>query len=144
MAGLKEDDPPLTDSQKLDRILAQITTINKRLDTHDLRLSRLEKQKVEDNAEQSPEDPKTEDSGRGPRGSGRGGGGGGGPFNRHYRRDDDWRRPHRPKLSFPHYDGESDPLPWLNKYDSYFRGCRTMDEERVWLASLHLDGAATE
>ena len=62
MAGLKEDDPPLTDSQKLDRILAQITTINKRLDTHDLRLSRLEKQKVEDNAEQSPEDPKTEDS----------------------------------------------------------------------------------
>ncbi|WVZ84588.1 hypothetical protein U9M48_031611 [Paspalum notatum var. saurae] len=48
--------------------------------------------------------------------------------------------PRYPKLSFPRYDGESDPLPWLNTCDNFFRGHHTMEEEKVWLASLHLDG----
>jgi len=34
---------PETDSAKLDRILAQLTTINKRLDSHDRRIARKEK-----------------------------------------------------------------------------------------------------
>jgi hypothetical protein len=51
---------------------------------------------------------------------------------------------HRPKLKFPRYDGETDPLPWLNRCESYFKGMRTMAAEQVWLASLHLDGAAAE
>jgi len=34
---------PETDSAKLDRILAQLTTINKRLDSHDRRIARTEK-----------------------------------------------------------------------------------------------------
>jgi hypothetical protein len=51
---------------------------------------------------------------------------------------------YRPKLNFPRYDGESDPLPWLNRCESYFRGTRTLAAEQVWLASLHMDGAAAE
>jgi hypothetical protein len=50
----------------------------------------------------------------------------------------------RSKLNFPSFDGESDPLPWLTKCASYFRGMRTMEEEKVWMAALHLEGAATE
>jgi hypothetical protein len=46
---------------------------------------------------------------------------------------------HQPKLSFPRYDGSTDPLPWLNKSESYFHGTRTVAAEQVWLASLHLD-----
>ena len=42
----------------------------------------------------------------------------------------------------PHYDGETDPLTWLNKCDLYFRGASIMDEEKVWTATLHLDGTA--
>jgi hypothetical protein len=51
---------------------------------------------------------------------------------------------YRPKLNFPRYDGESDPLPWLNRCESYFRGTRTLPAEQVWMASLHMDGAAAE
>jgi hypothetical protein len=51
---------------------------------------------------------------------------------------------HRPKLNFLRYDGETDPLPWLNRCESYFRGTRTMAAEQVWLASLHMDGVAAE
>jgi hypothetical protein len=49
----------------------------------------------------------------------------------------------RPKLNFPSFDDESDPLPWLTKCASYFHGMRTM-EEKVWMAALHLEGAAAE
>jgi hypothetical protein len=51
---------------------------------------------------------------------------------------------HQPKIKFPCYDGESDPLPWLNRCESYFRSTRTLQAEQVWLASLHMDGAATK
>jgi hypothetical protein len=51
---------------------------------------------------------------------------------------------YRPKLNFPRYDGESDPLPWLNCCESYFRGARMLPAEQVWMASLHMDGAAAE
>jgi len=44
----------------------------------------------------------------------------------------------------PHFDGETDPLPWINKCEHFFQGYRTMEEEKVWTASLHLDGAAAE
>jgi len=138
MAGPNNNDPPPTDSDKLDRILAQLTTINKRLDSHDLWLARMEKAKLSGDYDVlTTEELDTDSSKRGGSGYNR--------FDHQDRRGhDDWRRPHRPKLNFPHYDGESDPLPWLNKCESYFRGCRTMDEEKVWLASLHLDGVAAE
>ena len=32
----------------------------------------------------------------------------------------------------PHYDGETDPLTWLNKCDLYFRGASIMDELRYF------------
>jgi hypothetical protein len=50
----------------------------------------------------------------------------------------------RPKLNFPSFDGESDPLPWLTKCASYFHGMRTMEEEKVWMVALHLEGATVE
>ena len=52
--------------------------------------------------------------------------------------------PRRPKLNFPHYDGNGDPLPWINKCVTYFRGMSTLEEEKVWTASLHLEGVASK
>lgn len=49
----------------------------------------------------------------------------------------------RHKLHFPPFDGESDSLPWLNMCETYFREMRTF-EDRVWIASLHLEGAGLE
>jgi hypothetical protein len=43
---------------------------------------------------------------------------------------------HRPKIDFPCYDGDSDPLPWLNQYESDFMGTRTLQDKQ--------DGAAAE
>jgi hypothetical protein len=51
---------------------------------------------------------------------------------------------HRPKINFPHYDGESNPLPWLNRCESYFRGTRTLAVEQVWMASLQMGGVAAK
>jgi len=51
--------------------------------------------------------------------------------------------PCHPELKFPRNDGESDRLPWLNKCD-FFRGHRTLEEEKVWMASLDLVSAAGE
>jgi hypothetical protein len=51
--------------------------------------------------------------------------------------------PPRPKKwDFPRYDGTTDPLLFLNKFESYFRHHRTMAEERVRMASYHLDDIA--
>jgi hypothetical protein len=52
------------------------------------------------------------------------------------------RSSHQPKLTFPSFDGESEPLPWLNKCSIYFSGMGTPADERVWMAVLHLDGMA--
>jgi hypothetical protein len=42
MFGVSDDSGALTDSAKLVRILAQLTTINTRVDSHDQRLAWLE------------------------------------------------------------------------------------------------------
>ena len=81
-------------------------------------------------------------AGRGDRGYGRGcrdyDRGGGGFIDRH-------REQHRPpKIPFPTFNDESDPLTWLNKCDNFFRGHRVPEDEKVWMASLHLDGTAVE
>ncbi|XP_072146353.1 uncharacterized protein [Setaria viridis] len=52
------------------------------------------------------------------------------------------RPPKFQKLDFPRYDGKSDPLLFINRCESYFRQQRTMAEERVWLASYHLEDVA--
>ncbi|GJN41096.1 hypothetical protein PR202_gn00423 [Eleusine coracana subsp. coracana] len=49
-----------------------------------------------------------------------------------------------PKPNFLCFDGESDPIPWLNKCESYFHGVGTLEAEKFWLAALHLDGVAVE
>ena len=140
---------PETDSAKLDRILAQLTTINKRLDSHDRRIARTEKFQAGDDGDDDAEADASEkeDASKERRNPGGGGGGGGGddgggggggrgPYrprgNQHA--DGNWRRPREPKLSLPKYDGETDPLPWLNQCDTFFRGCRTLEEDKVWLA----------
>jgi hypothetical protein len=35
-------------------------------------------------------------------------------------------------------------LPFLNRCEHYFRGQRTIEEEHVWLAAMHLQGAAQQ
>jgi hypothetical protein len=46
------------------------------------------------------------------------------------------------KLDFPTFDGSGDPLLFLNQCEHYFRGQRTMEEEKVWLSVMHLQGPA--
>lgn len=60
-----------------------------------------------------------------------------------HRFDGDGDRPPRyHKLDFPKFDGRGDPLPFLNRCEQFFRGQRTPEDNKVWLASYHLlDGA---
>jgi len=48
------------------------------------------------------------------------------------------------KLRFPRYDGSTDPVTWLHKAEQFFRADRTADDERVWLASFYMEGAAQD
>ena len=48
------------------------------------------------------------------------------------------------KLSFPLYDGKEDPLGWLNRCESFFRGQLTREADKVWLASFHMTGDAQQ
>lgn len=48
------------------------------------------------------------------------------------------------KLSFPTFDGKTDPLGWLNKCEQFFRAQHTPAADRVWLASYHLSGTAQQ
>jgi len=50
--------------------------------------------------------------------------------------------PKHKKWDFPRFDGTTDPLLFLNKCESYFRQHHTMAEERMWMASYHLDDVA--
>ena len=54
----------------------------------------------------------------------------------------DTRPPRFHKLEFSTYDGEGDPLPWLNRCVQFFAGQRTPASEKTWLASYHLTGLA--
>jgi hypothetical protein len=47
------------------------------------------------------------------------------------------------KLSFPLYDGKEDPLGWLNRCESVFRG-QLREVDKVWLASFHMTGDAQQ
>jgi hypothetical protein len=43
---------------------------------------------------------------------------------------------------FPRFDGKGDPLPFINKCESFFQQQRIMPEERVWMASYNLHDVA--
>jgi len=122
-----------SDSDKLDQILAQLTTMNNRLDSHDRRITRTEKfqqgdhddKKARDDGLRTPKRPSSWHPGGGDGGGSSGDDsdvGGGFRRDRRGRRDDDWRRPRHPKLNFPHFDGKSNPLPWINKCEHFFQG----------------------
>lgn len=52
------------------------------------------------------------------------------------------RPSHYHKLDFTKFDGRGDPLPFLNRFEQFFRGQRTPEDDMVWLVSYHLlDGA---
>jgi hypothetical protein len=67
----------------------------------------------------------------------------GGGFGRRHddARDPDFH-PKPKKWDFPRYDGTTDPMLFLNKCDAYFRQHRTTPEEKVRIASYHLDEVA--
>ncbi|KAH0775799.1 hypothetical protein KY290_007210 [Solanum tuberosum] len=48
------------------------------------------------------------------------------------------------KLDFPRFCGHEDPLGWLNRCEHYFRYQHTQEEEKIGLASFHLEGIAQQ
>jgi hypothetical protein len=62
----------------------------------------------------------------------------------HLRKDGPMGHTRFHKLDFPTYDGGGDPLPFLNRCEHYSRGQRTVEEEKVWLVVLHLQGKAQQ
>ncbi|CAN6238032.1 unnamed protein product [Urochloa humidicola] len=130
MAGPNDD--PETVDVKLDRILAQLTTMNNRLDAHDRRIARTEKFQAGEADSEVLEDVPPNGShcksgGGSSEGGGGGGGGLGGAHRDHSSNGAGHHPPRPPKLSFPKYDGEEDPLLWLNNCEIFFRGHSTME-----------------
>ncbi|CAO2204471.1 unnamed protein product [Urochloa humidicola] len=59
--------------------------------------------------------------------------------------DDDSADPRfhpRARIEFPTFDGKEDPLPWLNRCETFFRCQNTPERRRVTYAALHLTGTA--
>jgi len=50
--------------------------------------------------------------------------------------------PKHKKWDFPRFDGTTDPMLFINKCEAYFRQHRTTVDERVLMASYHLDDVA--
>ena len=48
----------------------------------------------------------------------------------------------RCKLDFPRYHRSTDPLPWMNRRDYYFRHQRAADEEKMSMIAPHLEDNA--
>jgi uncharacterized coiled-coil protein SlyX len=46
------------------------------------------------------------------------------------------------RLEFATFDGKEDPMHWLTRCEQFFEGQHTLEEEKVWLASYHMLGAA--
>ncbi|KZV15507.1 hypothetical protein F511_38611 [Dorcoceras hygrometricum] len=46
------------------------------------------------------------------------------------------------RLDFPTYDGSIDPLSWISRCEHFFRHQCTPEDQRVGLASSHLQGDA--
>jgi hypothetical protein len=42
------------------------------------------------------------------------------------------------RLEFSLFDGKEDPIGWINGCEQFFEGHRTLEEEKVWLASYHM------
>jgi hypothetical protein len=158
MSGSNEDPGKMTDSEKLDRILGQLATMNNRLDAHAQRLALLEQEPVQPTGSRLAPPLAATTLSTGPAleshagaelpssGAYNGGFSGGrrAPLhNSHHDRYEDGG-PRRPNFTFPHFDGEANPLPWNNKCDTYFCGMGVHQDERVWQASLHLEGVAAE
>jgi hypothetical protein len=118
---------PEPDSVKMDRIIAQLTTMNNRLNAHDQRIVRTEKFHSGDEEDHEPQGSPDRRRHGGTEEGIFSGGRGNGP------RRHDRIGPREPNLNFPHYDDELDPLPWLNKCEGYFRGYLTLLEDKVWM-----------
>jgi hypothetical protein len=124
--------------------MAQLTSIGSHLDLQGTTLAR-HAQLLDDAEGSNP--LVTTTGGQGQGGAGQGSGTSGGAFrpNQYYDNHANLHKSfHRPKLGFSHYDGATDPLPWLNRCESYFCDTRTMAAEQVWLASRHLDDVVAE
>lgn len=49
----------------------------------------------------------------------------------------------RVRLEFPTFEDKEDPLPWLNRCETFFRGQGTPEPRRVWYAAMHLTGVGS-
>jgi hypothetical protein len=52
------------------------------------------------------------------------------------------RPPRFQKMDFPMFDGESDPLAFINRCESYFHQQCIVEEEKLWMASYNLEAGA--
>ncbi|CAO2152414.1 unnamed protein product [Urochloa humidicola] len=48
------------------------------------------------------------------------------------------------KIRFPLFDGSTDPITWVHRCKQFFRQAQSGDEDKVWLATYHLEGAAQQ
>ncbi|CAO2146506.1 unnamed protein product [Urochloa humidicola] len=46
------------------------------------------------------------------------------------------------KIKFPMFDGTTDPITWIHRCEQFFQQARSSDEDKVRLATYHLDGVA--
>jgi hypothetical protein len=135
--GAQDPAESATIADTLHTILAQLSTINKCLELQSETLARhdqiLEGQSGSGALTPIPRKP-TDKTGKTTVASGAGGNGGNNgdgshhlPGSHHRHNDSDFREElrnsfHKLKLNFPRYDGEMNPLLWLNRCVSYFRG----------------------
>ncbi|CAN6283852.1 unnamed protein product [Urochloa humidicola] len=49
-----------------------------------------------------------------------------------------------PNLRIPAFDGNTNPLPWLHRCNQCFEAWETEEEEKIWIATFKLKGAAYE
>lgn len=132
---------------KLDCLLARLTMMDNRPDSHDCQITRAKKFNMGNDREMD-EGGADKTPSASPRRLLRGGNGDNAGYWRsryycdNYNNDSHGLHPCHTELKFPRYNGETNLLPWLNKHDNFFRGHRTL--EKAWMASLHLDGTTGE
>jgi len=103
----------------MEKLFAELTTIKGDQSRLSVAVNRLQSEKIDDKNKEKAEDA-----------------------NSNHRPPPPPPPPTSHKLRFPSYDGAEDPLAWLHKCEQFFRAQRTAEDEKVWLASFYMEGAA--
>jgi hypothetical protein len=99
----------------IDALDAKVADIGRRVNNHQAVLERLESSRENNQGRNSAQ------------------------FNRDV---ETWGTPKLHKPDFPKFDGKGDPLSFIHCCEQFFHGYRVLEEEKVWMASIHLLDAA--